>query len=284
MKRFNPAGLHAAKPMTPLPYLSPCRVSGDDAGAFLQAQLAADVASLGAGEAMFAAYCSPRGQVIGLLLVQHRGSDWLLAGHSRLMADIVQRLRRFVLRARVEILDPAGMLAGLAGDPAPPAGMETLAPRGTGLRYAFGDCAAADAAAAAWRWDEVRSGILWLQPETSERFLPQMLGLDRIGAVSFTKGCYPGQEVIARARYLGRVKRRPVWLEISGNHAPEPGANCVLQMAGSTVEGTIADVASAAGRRTLVVTVAPLEAAAAIAAIEFDGAVVAAQRLDPPAA
>jgi hypothetical protein len=75
-----------------------------------------------------------------------------------------------------------------------------------------------------------------------------------------------------------------VWLEISGNHAPEPGANCVLQTAGGTVEGTIAEAASAPGRRALVVAVAPLEAAAAIAAIEFDGTVVPAQRLDPPAA
>lgn len=275
--------------MSPLPYLSLYRVSGADAAGFLQAQLAADVAPLAVGDACYSAWCSARGQVIGLMLVHRQEGGWLLAGESRLMDAMMQRLRRYVLRARVEITAAPGRLSGLPADMPPPAGATVLEPfpksghePGTGLRYALaGPGDAADVEPADWRWQELRHGVLWLEPATSERFVPQMLGLDRLGAVSFNKGCYPGQEVIARARYLGRIKRRPVWLECSMAPQLQVGAECALRCNGASVEGIIADRVRRQDGATLAVVVAALAPDARVESIVIDGSNIPAVRLAP---
>ena len=88
--------------MTRIPYLSAARFSGDESGSFLQAQLTADIAALEDGSATFACYCTPKGQVLGLLRVQRSGDSYLVAGDSRLLPGILQRLQMFVIRSRVE--------------------------------------------------------------------------------------------------------------------------------------------------------------------------------------
>ncbi|MDX1381678.1 MAG: hypothetical protein R3233_11180, partial [Xanthomonadales bacterium] len=234
-----------------LTYLAAARVAGPDAAAFLHGQLSADVAALADGAGGFACYCSPRGQVYGLLLVCRRGPDFLLAGAAGLLPGMLQRLRLFVLRARVELAlaDELGVF-GIDGaaDAADSEAVNTAA----GLVYAVSaprdaTDGAPEAASDGWKATELRHGVAWLEPATSERFIPQMLGFDRLGAVSFTKGCYPGQEIIARARYLGKVKRRPLRLLLEDTDAaaalaaggPEHGSNLVLAAGAERLEATL---------------------------------------------
>lgn len=257
-----------------LPYLAVARVQGPDAVAFLQAQLSADIAALPGGGATFACYCSPRGQVYGLLLVcrepgrpgEESVGNYLLAGAVELLPSMLERLRRFVLRARVT-LEAAGDLAvcGTPAEAAPAAEVYSTSP---GLAYRIAEttqCAPDGRAAATWKALELRHGIAWLDAATSERFIPQMLGFDRLGAVSFSKGCYPGQEIVARSRYLGTVKRKPLRLLVDGAPEIPPGSAVRLLQAadagnGNWLDGTAIDSAAGAAEEqtwVLVVTAAP---------------------------
>jgi len=247
--------------------LAAARVSGHDAVAFLQAQLSADIAALAPGDAGFACYCSPRGQVLGLLLVCRRSGDFVIVSSGALLPGILQRLRMFVLRARVEMaLEPGWIVCGVQepGDVRAPASAWHAG--ATGLSYvvleeetpaasAPGE-AGHDGARAGWRHRELEAGVSWLYPETAERFIPQMLGFDRIGAVSFSKGCYPGQEIVARARYLGKVKRKPLPVRVHGRFAPEPGAAAAVLRSGEWSDVTVIDSAPGPHDATLVLTVA----------------------------
>jgi len=251
--------------LTPLalPYLAVARVSGADAGAFLQAQLSADVAALADGGATFACYCSPRGQVFGLLLVCRVGEEFMLVADRSLLPGMMKRLGLFVLRARVtlDLLDRLavqGCQAASGSQGADP----TFQPGALGLAYRLIEETPGLAEdQGRWKEQELRNNVVWLGAATSERFIPQMLGLDAIGAVSFRKGCYPGQEVIARARYLGKVKRKPVLLEVVG--APEfvPGEPLGLRDGERWLEGTVIDSVALHGadpsETTLVFAVAP---------------------------
>lgn len=262
-----------------LPYLAVARFAGPDAAAFLHAQLSADVAAIADGEGGFACYCSPRGQVLGLLLVCRRGPDFLLAGAAALLPGLLQRLRLFVLRARVE-LGPADELAVFGLDDAAGAAADAVN-SGAGLAYAIAaphgaPGGAPETSGDAWKAAELRHGVAWLEPATSERFIPQMLGFDRLGAVSFTKGCYPGQEIIARARYLGKVKRRPLRLLLEAADASiagglEHGSNLALTAGAEQLEATLVDHAiEPETGRVLLFVVAP-EAAEPAQSVEIGG-------------
>lgn len=226
--------------MNRIPYLSAARFSGAEAGAFLQAQLTADIGALDDGSATFACYCTPKGQVLGLLRVQRSGDDYLVAAEARLLPGILQRLRMFVFRTRVEF-DPA----------------EELAVFGTaGPDYGFAPRPDEDSAPdPAWKPAELRAGITWLGPESSEKYIPQMLGFDTLGAVSFSKGCYPGQEIVARARYLGSVKRKPLVLETDDAIDPQPGEKLRLQRGDAHYDAVVVDAAPSDAAGTVVFTV-----------------------------
>lgn len=270
-------------PLHALPYLAAARVRGPDATAFLHAQLSADVAAFADGEAGFACYCSPRGQVYGLLLVCRRADEFLLAGSAELLPDILDRLRLFVLRARLDLAG-ADDCAVLGVEP-PAEGPAVAYETGSGLCYAVAPRAAEpehaepEQDAAAWKLRELQHGVAWLGKETSERFIPQMLGFDRIGAVSFSKGCYPGQEIVARAKYLGKVKRGPLrlLLETPDDSAAEladrveAGAGLTLHAGSQRLEATLIDCAvSGSTGQVLLFVVAPA-ADDAIDAVEVAG-------------
>lgn len=263
------------KPLT-LPHLAAARVRGEDAATFLHGQLSADIMALGERDATFACYCSPRGQVYGLLLVCRSVDEFRLVGSAELLPAMLKRLRLFVLRARVA-LEPADDLS-VAGLPSAPAiarpGMD-FQPAGLDLIYRVaGVEPGVTAVRAQWKEQELRRNIAWLDPRTSERFIPQMLGFDRIGAVSFSKGCYPGQEIIARARYLGQVKRKPLLLQVAG--APDiPGGDSVqLQDGQQWLQASVIDsvvVSSADGAvETLVFVVSPVPAGP-VKVVEHEG-------------
>jgi len=260
-------------PVVKLPYLSVARFTGPDSGAFLQAQLSADIDALQAGASTLACYCSPRGQVIGLLLVCRRDDDFLVAAATSLLPAILQRLKMFVLRARVEFSAAAEFdVCGVYGEDSVSIAGEVFAPGPPGLSYCLAEaCAAGKGGPAAWKVRELQCKLTWLGPETSEKYIPQMLGFDEIGAVSFSKGCYPGQEIVARAKYLGKVKRKPLSLVVENWPALAPGARLRLLRNGAWEDGTLLDSATAGGPQSLLLIVAPAEPNAAVEQLEYEG-------------
>jgi folate-binding protein YgfZ len=209
-----------------LGHLATLRFSGRDAGRFLHNQLSADILALQEGHSSFACLCQPKGRVIALLLVWHRGDAFEVICPAVQQEALAQWLQRFVFRDDVRIEEGSEDVTGAfvqgadaAHEAAPgPASHTRPVP---GFWYGTG---AADSSAAAdaeaFRAVELEHGICWLDAATSEQFLPQMLGAGSIGALNFRKGCYPGQEIVARTYYLGKLKQRPLVLTFSGNTAP----------------------------------------------------------------
>jgi hypothetical protein len=162
--------------------LGAVRVQGPDAVTFLQGQVSNDVSLLTADHALLAGLHNPQGRVIALLQLFWIGADDVLAVLPReLAATVAARLAKYVLRAKVKVSDASGDWTAF------------------GLRVT-GTLQGAH--------ERIASGIPQVYAATSEQFVSQMLNLDVLNAISFTKGCYTGQEVIARAHYRGRVKRR----------------------------------------------------------------------------
>lgn len=211
---------------TRLPFFGVVRVSGEDRASFLHGQLSNDINHLNENTACYATYNTPKGRVLANMIVLNRGEDLLLIMAQDLTEAIVKRLRMFVLRAKV-IFEPlpdfavAGELDETAS-PSPSAepalsfpaqadnGVYTITLPHSG-RLKIGEAGLLpeyDAAAEnAWNLHEIRSGYAWISTVTKETAVAQMLNQHIIGGVHFKKGCYPGQEIIARAQYRGQVKR-----------------------------------------------------------------------------
>ena len=261
----------AAEPMILLTHLAAARLTGPDTGAFLQAQLAADISALPPGGSTFAAYCNPRGQVIGLLLVGRDDDGWLLVAAADLLDGITRRLKMFVLRSKVrfEPVQTGSVVGLLAGEVA--TGASLLLSPVPGLVYTLTEAATDAALLSSWRSEELLLGVCWLNAASTERFIPQMLGLEKIGAVSFSKGCYPGQEIIARTRYLGKLKRRPALVLIEAELDDLPGHDCVLDTGTETLQGVVVDHARPGPGQTLALVVAALERETAVQSFEAGG-------------
>ena len=230
---------------SPVSHLGVIRVDGEDAAKFLHGQLTQDFALLGLSEARLAALCSPKGRVLASFIGFKRShTEILLLCRRDILPAMVKRLSMFVLRAKVKVTDASdtfemcGLLgaavaqtAGLAGaawsrvDVGPasvlflyPADTTAralwLAPAGTPLPATdeLGD--------AAWLHAEVRSGIASIGTALSDAFVPQMLNFESVGGVNFKKGCYPGQEVVARSQFRGTLKRRAVLAHSAAALAP----------------------------------------------------------------
>lgn len=216
------------------------RARGADAASFLHGQLTQDVLSLPSTEARLAGYCSAKGRLLASFVMCRPSSDEvLLACHASVLGATLKRLAMFVMRAKCHLNDATAEfeIVGLAGEPAreavgdlpiwgraeqqgtacirlPDASGRVralrLAERGQGGELS----PKADAAGlAAWRGLEVESAIAVIEAATVDQFVPQMLNFELIGAVNFQKGCYPGQEVVARSQYRGTAKRRTFLFE-----------------------------------------------------------------------
>lgn len=246
----------AAASMVPLLDRAWLRVTGGDARQFLHDQLTAGVVDVTDAEWRMAAYCSPQGRVLALLRITGDGEQGLLVELPAALADgIASRLRMFVLRADVCIEHADGMAAlGCWGNGAGNllTGIHPSLPERPFQRTGRGGCmlvrlpgpaprfqltgpastvteawrrwagAAAPANTADWRYLDVWSGLPDILPATADQFLPQSLGLEHWEALSYRKGCFPGQEVIARAHYRGRLKRHLYRARAEGA-PPEPG-------------------------------------------------------------
>ena len=200
------------------------RVHGADTITFLQGQLSNDLTRLGAQRALLAGYHNPQGRTIALVRLLWLGEQGVIAVLPRELAPIVAaRLAKFVLRAKVKITDEStawrafGVIgAATAADALTAMSVSATTPHALvgERRWLIASPAGSAAGAVAngdpreWHRLDIESGLGQVFAATSEEFVAQMLNLDVLDAISFEKGCYTGQEVIARAHYRGRVKRR----------------------------------------------------------------------------
>ena len=219
--------------ITPLTHLGVIRAQGDEAAKFLHGQLTQDFALLGPQQARLAAYLSPKGRMLASFIACQRSATEVLLVCSRdLLAATLKRLSMFVLRTKVKLTDASDEFAlyGLAGDAlisiagsACPAWSKADfddqilvhlypalgQPRGLWIAPQGSPAPQGQALdAALWAWGEVRSGVATLSAPLVEIFVPQMLNYESVGGVNFKKGCYPGQEVVARSQFRGQLKRR----------------------------------------------------------------------------
>jgi folate-binding protein YgfZ len=210
-----------------LPHLGILRFSGPDALSFLQGQVSNDTRRLSERIPVFAAYSSPQGRVLALIYLLPHSSGVIGILPRDILAATMERMRKFILRAKVQVEDAGESLvvAGRFGA-LPPAESVYREHNGIGVAAVGRDAGRHWVVAAPgtlefedrpatvmrfeeeWRLADIRAGLPQIYADTSELFVAQMLNLDLLDGISFTKGCYTGQEIIARTQHLGRIKRR----------------------------------------------------------------------------
>ena len=275
--------------LTDLSWLDVLDIGGNDALEFLNGQFTGDLKQLPAGAFQYNAWCSPQGRVIAVFIIYRREKSFFLLIPAELKNRFLKRLQLYILRAEVTIHDRSDELvrlglitgrnadhlptvpesAGTLGhegdltvlriDDGPPprmlvlgtvTGMQSLKPEFTG------------AGANLWRYLDIKAGIPWVLDPACEQFLPQELNLDVTGGLSYAKGCFPGQEVIARVHYRGAVKQRLYRSEIPADaRLPVPGEKLYAADTENSI-GTIINIADS-GRGTIaVLAVADIDKAA----------------------
>jgi folate-binding protein YgfZ len=244
--------------LTDLSHLGLLELTGEDTATFLQGQVTNDVRLLDGSNSQYAGYCTAKGRLLATLLLWQQGDAIFAQMDGSVAAAVMKRLGMFVLRAKVRIADAGEnrMRFGIAGEggtkalaemfPALPQLPHQIATHGDtallclpGTAPRFEIVTPADAAPALWQqlsrhckpvgapcweWLEIRAGIASVTAATQEEFVPQMLNLDLLGGINFKKGCYTGQEIVARTHYLGKVKRRTQLAHIASEQTPQAQA------------------------------------------------------------
>lgn len=267
------------------------RGSGADAREFLQGQLSNDLHLLAANHALRAAYCSPQGRVLTLVTLLPQDDGALMLLPSDLLQSILKRLQMYVLRARVSLQQVECSDRLICGDELPGAARlrDELVHDQYGLAWV-----ASTEPALAWRlldtpeqgpetlpyhanqanlW-QILAGLPALGEGSSGQYIPQMLNLDALEAVSFRKGCYTGQEIVARTQHLGRIKRR--LFRISGN-GPPPKPGTGVERDGQSIGQVL--ISAEAGQGFAALAVLQLEAVLEHTALEIGGGNVELQPL-----
>jgi folate-binding protein YgfZ len=255
------------------------RASGADALNFLNGQLSNDIRQLDATRSQLAAWCSPKGRMLVIFRLFQRGSDTLLQLPASLLENTLKRLRMFVMRAKVtlENLDAELVSIGISGPQAKRILAETtgFAPDGDNNCETREDVTlirlpgpfpryeiiaptavvenlweslktgSTPVGPDVWAWLDIMAGIPSVHPGTVEEFIPQMANLEAVGGVNFKKGCYPGQEIVARMQYLGKLKQRMYRAHLTADIPPKPGDNIYApdfpdQSAGTVVDARLA--------------------------------------------
>ena len=231
------------------------RASGEEAQSFLQNLLSNDIREVSATRAQHSSFNSPKGRVLATLLIWRDGDDYLLQLPSTLTEVMRKKLSMYVLRTKVKISDASNEIISLGvsganaqkilgsqfGElPQLPLDLvshaqasvikisdtrfqiNTTAQHAPVLWQAFSQ-QMLPVGSVCWDWLNIRSGIPVILPQTQEQFVPQMANLDLIGGLNFKKGCYPGQEIVARMQYLGKLKRRMYLAHLDSGEAPQPG-------------------------------------------------------------
>lgn len=234
--------------MIPLGNLAVLELRGNDTRQFLQNQLSADIDAIVPGEGGFACCCNPAGRALALLLVMPEDDQTHLVVSAALAKSTQTWLTRFVLRADVQITVRNDLFVATAGAADTPSAAFGPVEPVSGLSYVlldepFPDIDTDNEGADRWKAAELQNGVVWLGEASSAQFLPQMLGFEGIGALNFRKGCFPGQEIIARTRYLGKLKRGPLLLH-AGLEQPLPVMQkLTIGTAGEPVSAVLVDQA-----------------------------------------
>jgi len=241
------------------------RAEGEEAAKFLHSQLTQDFALLGLDEARLAGFCSAKGRLLATMIAWKADANTvLLALPQDVLPAILKRLSMFVLRAKCKLTDASGQYALWGVVSAPDSAPRwSLVREGEAMKVRLPDAGDAslwlvaqspetEAPAAAlpegaWSWATLEAGLPHVQAATTEQFVPQMLNLELLGGVNFQKGCYPGQEVVARSQYRGTLKRRTYLYEMAGTTA-QPGQEIFHSEDPGQPAGLIANVAEQDGR------------------------------------
>lgn len=310
----NPADeLAAARSGTILADLSQLGLlafSGEDAAEFLQNQMTNDVRGLQADSARWNGYCSAKGRLLANFLMWKSGADTCLQMSGDIREAVLKRLKMFVLRSKVGARDATDEYVRLvlsgpgsrdalneAGLPIPDSVMKTSAnPQGLTVRIgedkfvlvvspgrapAIWETLAKRArpvGASAWDWLRLSNGIPMITAATQEEFVPQMVNWEVLGGVSFQKGCYPGQEIVARTQYLGKLKRRMYLAHIDGDTSPAPGDTLHTPDLAGQASGMVVNAAPAPEGGYDLLAVAQIESVASNQPIHWksaDGPVLA---------
>jgi folate-binding protein YgfZ len=267
--------------MTPLPYLAVLQVEGSDAEKFLQSQTTAHLTGLHLPAATFSAFCTAKGKVIATCLITPRADHWFVIVETSLLEKLIRTLQTFILREDVTLVPrPDLHMFRVSPHDFRVPGLASVRPRTLPMEYAMVamNPDVDPEATASWRRAELLWGIAWLNEASSEKYIPQMLGLDEIGAVSFSKGCYPGQEIIARARHLGEVKRHPQVLDITGPKPPNASDPCYILTPTREIDANVVHCVSNSRTHFTVMTISALQAEEVVEAVEQGGQLWTAKR------
>ena len=250
-------------------------VRGKDAQTFLQGQLSNDITRVDASHGQLSGYCSPKGRLLAIFHIFARNDTYYLQLPHPLLESVMRRLQKYVLMSQVTLENASDTLVRLVCsgadsetalqalvDGLPGSSNEIrehdgltiirLPGNGIGPRYiihgdepamekvwAMLDARAAPVGAAAWERLEIRAGIPEVHLPTVEEFIPQTVNLELLGGVSFTKGCYTGQEIVTRLQHRGKTKRRMYRLTIASDTPPAPGAAIHLCKGGAAVGAVV---------------------------------------------
>lgn len=257
-----------------LSHQSLIRASGDDVTSFLQGQLTNDITQVTENRAQLSAYCNAQGRMLTVFRIFLRGQTYMLQLPATLCERILARLRLYILRAKVDLqADDRSVSIGLSG----PDAIASLNSHIGAVPQTIDDCHTSDGVtvlrlagphprfqiitgidaakklwthlvasampvgANAWAWLDIAAGIPTIYPQTCEAFVPQMANLDLLQGISFDKGCYSGQEIIARVRYLGKLKQRMCRAHVRAAHAPAPGEPLYAADVPNQPVGTVVD-------------------------------------------
>lgn len=270
----------------PLPQLSVLQVSGDDAVGFLQNLVTNDIKALAINQGQLSGLCNPKGRLLAIFLVIRRQDCFFLILPSSMCTGLMQRLSMYILRSKVSITDVSQQHACLGlipnGNTNLPlfdypevifdavevnAASVIKLPSNNGDRFLFvGDSEQATSlasnakthnwqltSAAYWELNDILAGLAMIYPETKEAFTAQQINLDLVGGVSFSKGCYPGQEIVARLHYLGSPSRRMFTAQIHNCESLEIGQG-VLTEDGSVAGQLVRWIKSEDGVATLLLS------------------------------
>ncbi len=263
----------------PLLHLGLIRSVGPDSAAFLHNLVSNEVLKLAPDAACWNSFNSPKGRMLANFLLWPEAEGHALMMSAELVPAMAKKFSMYVLRSKAKVSEASAdtALGGVAGPqaaavleraglPLPEAPMKqagdagrrcirigddafVLALAADQAAAAYGallDAGAARAGTAAWQLKTIRAGLPLLGPATQEEFVAQMVNYDLIGGVSFTKGCYPGQEIVARTRYLGKLKKRMYRVAIPAGATPEVGMDVFAPAFGDQSAGKLVNLAPAA--------------------------------------
>ena len=251
--------------------------AGEEAQAFLHAQLSSDVKIIHPAAAQYSTYCTAKGRMLANFLLWQSNEGFFAQLHAGLLESIQNRLTKFVLRSKVKIsnVSDSPIRLGLAGVQAealvkkhlgnPPPDklgvihekaatlirlstnrIEIIVPHQEAAKlWDALRTEAKPAGSACWDWLNVRDGVPVITAATQEQFVPQMTNLELLGAVSFNKGCYPGQEIVARTQHRGLLKRRMYLAHLDIETSPQPGDELFSQGIESQASGIIVNAGAA---------------------------------------